>query len=85
MFSTLAKSLLKTKMLSPLAKSLVEYYDEIPMVEILELEQIMIENKEKDPMCQLVDDITNWVYEDTELLMPVSEAYRLVKLGILNE
>ena len=77
--STLAKSL------STLAKSLVEYYDEIPMDEILELEQIMIENKETDPMCQLVDDITNWVYEDTEILMPVSEAYRLVKLGILNE
>jgi len=81
--STLDKSL--SKPLSTLAKSLVEYYDEIPIVEILELEQIMIENKEKDPMCQLVDDITNWVYEDTETLMPVSEAYNLVKLGIINE
>lgn len=55
------------------------------MEEIYLLEDIMKENKETQPDCWLVDQITNWVYEDTTYLMPVEEAYRMVKLGILND
>jgi hypothetical protein len=71
--------------LSALVRSLMNLYDDLPMEEIYLLEDIMKENKETQPDCWLVDQITNWVYEDTTYLMPVEEAYRMVKLGILNE
>jgi len=71
--------------LSTIARRLMNLYDDLDMDEIYLLEQIMKENKETQPDCWLVDQITNWVYEDTSCLMPVSEAYRMVKLGILND
>ena len=74
-----------TTKLSMVARSLLRMFDDLSLDEILYLERIMVENSERDVDCWLVDQITNWVYEDTEVLMPVSEAYRLVKLGIFNE
>jgi hypothetical protein len=71
--------------LSAIVRSLMNLYDDLPMEEIYLLEDIMKENKETQPDCWLVDQITNWVYEDTTYLMPVEEAYRMVKLGILND
>lgn len=71
--------------LSAIVRALMNFYDDLPMEEIYLIEDIMKENKETQPDCWLVDQITNWVYEDTECLMPVAEAYRMVKLGILNE
>ena len=71
--------------LSAIVRSLMFHYDDLEMEEIFLLEDIMKENNETNVCCWLVDQITNWVYEDTECLMPVSEAYRMVKLGILNE
>lgn len=70
---------------SKIIKELTYLFDDLPEDEILLIAQIMKENAQYSVDCWLVDQITNWVYEDTELLMPVSEAYRLVKLGILNE
>lgn len=74
-----------TTKLSMRARALMNWFDDLPLDEILYLEQIMINHHEREVDCWLVDQITNWVYEDTEMLMPVEEAYRLVKLGILNE
>lgn len=74
-----------TTKLSKIAKQLVNLFEDLPIEEILILEKIMIENEEKDIDCWLIDQITNWVYEDTEILMPVNEAYSLVRQGILNE
>ncbi len=74
-----------TTKLSGTAKSLLNLFEDLPLDEILLLENIMLENEEKDVHCWLIDEITNWVYEDTEMLMPVIEAYRLVRQGILNE
>lgn len=79
------KMVTPTTKLSMIARALMNLFDDLPLDEILAIEQIMIENEERDVDCWLVDQITNWVYEDTEMLMPVSEAYRLVKLGQLNE
>lgn len=71
--------------LSATARTLMYMFDDLSIEEIYLLEDIMKENKETDVGCWVVDQVTNWVYEDTDCLMPVTEAYRMVKLGILNE
>lgn len=76
----------KSKMsVSKLARTLMAVYDDLPISEIIRLEEIMKRHGETDPTCWLVDQITNWVYEDVNFLMPVSVAYDYVMDGILNE
>ncbi len=68
-----------------LTRSLREMFDDLPYSEILMLQEIMIKHGLTDPNCFLIDQITNWVYEDTQNLMPVACAYEYVMSEIYNE
>ena len=66
-------------------EKLKEMFDDLPEYEINNIISIMAINFETEVTCKLVDDITNWVYEDTEVLMPVKEAYIRIQNGEFNE
>lgn len=68
---------------SLLFNRLREMFDDLPASEIQTLQDIMVSHNLTDPNCALIDQITNWVYADTDFLMSVAEAYTTVLNGDL--